>query len=59
MLPIAVPFAAGAGLFVWRRRRSTRDAITVALAVGALSYLEACVEWTARRNAYRRRRDRD
>lgn len=59
MLPIAIPLAAGAGAFAWRRRRSARDAIAVALTVGALSYLEARVEWALRRNAYRRRRDRE
>lgn len=59
LLPIGVPLAVGAGAFVWRRRRSTRDTLAVALAIGALSYLEARVEWTLRRNAYRRRRDAD
>jgi hypothetical protein len=59
ILPMGVPLAVGAGAFVWRRRRSTRDTLAVALAVGALSYLEARVEWTLRRNAYRRRRDAD
>jgi hypothetical protein len=55
MLPIGVPLAVAAGAFVWRRRRSSRDSIAVALAVGALSYLEARVEWTMRRNSHRRR----
>ena len=59
VLSIGIPLAASAGAFVWRRRRSTRDALVIGLAVGALSYLEARVEWTVRRNAYRRRRDRD
>jgi hypothetical protein len=59
VLPMGVPLAAGAGAFVWHRRRSTRDMLAVALAVGALSYLEARVEWTVRRNVYRRRREAD
>ena len=54
VLPIGLPLAVGTGAFVWRRRRSTRDTLAVAIAVGALSYLEARVEWTLRRNAYRR-----
>jgi hypothetical protein len=57
VLPIGVPLAVGASAFVWRRRRSARDTLAVALAVGALSYLEARVEWTVRRNAYRNRRE--
>ena len=59
VLPIGIPLAAGAGVFVWRRRRSGRDVLAVAVAVAALSYLEARVEWTVRRTSYRRRRDRD
>lgn len=59
VVPIGVPLAAGAGALVWRRRRSSRDAIAIAAAVAALSYLEARVEWMVRRNAYRRRRESD
>src|SRR5690242_9169604 len=59
VLPIGIPLAASAGAFVWRRRRSSVDAVTIALAVGALSYLEARVEWSVRRSSYRRRRDRE
>jgi len=58
MLSIGVPLAVGAAAFVWRRRRSSRDSVAVALAMGALSYLEARVEWSMRRNSYRRRRER-
>jgi hypothetical protein len=57
VLPIGIPLAMGAGAYVWRRRRSARDTLAVGFAVGALSYLEARVEWTVRRNVYRRRRD--
>ena len=57
LLPVGLPLAVGAGAFVWRRRRSARDTLAIALAVGALSYLEARVEWSIRRSAYRRRRD--
>lgn len=59
VLPIGIPLAVGAGAFMWRRRRLTRDTFAVALAVGALSYLEARVEWTVRRTAYRKRRGAD
>ena len=59
VLPIGIPLAAGAGTFVWRRRRSARDVLAVAVAVGVLSYLEARVEWTVRRRSYRRHRNRD
>jgi hypothetical protein len=58
-MPIGVPLAAAAGLVAWRRRRSTRDALAVLAGVGIASYLEARVEWSVRRRAYRRRRDED
>jgi hypothetical protein len=57
MIPLGVPLAAGAGLFAWRRRGSSREALGVALAVAALGYLEARAEWSVRRRAYRRRHD--
>lgn len=57
VLPIGVPLAAAAGLFAWQRRRSTRDTLAVLAGVGIASYLEARVEWSLRRRAYRRRRD--
>ena len=59
VLPIGIPLAAGAGSFVWRRRRSAGDALAIAVAIGALTYLEARAEWTVRRRRYRRRRDAD
>lgn len=59
VLPIGVPLAVGAGALVWRRQRSPRDAVAIAIAVGALTYVEARVEWMVRRNAYQRRRQID
>ena len=59
VLPIGIPLAATAGLLTWRERRSTRDTIGAFLGVGVLSYLEARVEWSLRRRAYRRRRDEE
>lgn len=56
VLPIGIPIAAAAGLLTWKRRRSTRDTVAAMLGVGVLSYLEARVEWSARRRAYRKRR---
>jgi hypothetical protein len=57
VLPIGIPLAAAAGFVSWRRSRSTRDALTAIVSIGVASYLEARVEWSLRRNAYRRRRD--
>ena len=59
MLPIGVPLAAAAGLVTWQRRRSPRDTLAVLAGVGIASYLEARVEGSLRRRAYRRRRDED
>lgn len=59
VFPIGVPLAAAAGFFTWQRRRSTRDTLAVLAGVGIASYLEARVEWSLRRRAYRRRRDED
>lgn len=59
VLPIGVPLAAAAGLVTWQRRRSTRDTLAVLAGIGVASYLEARVEWSLRRRAYRRRRDED
>lgn len=57
VLPIGVPLAAAAGLVTWQRRRSTRDTLALVAGIGIASYLEARVEWSLRRRAYRRRRD--
>ena len=57
VLPIGIPLAAAAGLVTWRQRRSTRDTLAAILGLGVASYLEARVEWSMRRRAYRRRRD--
>lgn len=59
VLPIGVPLAAAAGVITWQRRRSTRDTLAVLVGVGIASYLEARVEWSLHRRAYRRRRDED
>ena len=59
VLPIGVPLAAAVGLVTWQRRRSTRDTLTVLAGIGIASYLEARVEWSLRRRAYRRRRDEE
>ena len=59
VLPIGLPLAAAAGLVAWRRSRSARDTLGVLAGVGIASYLEARVEWSLRRRAYRRRRDDD
>jgi hypothetical protein len=52
VLPIGIPIAAAAGILTWRRRASTRDTFATMLGVGVLSYLEARVEWSARRRVY-------
>jgi len=57
VLPVGLPIAAAAGLFTWRQRRSPRDTIGAVIGAGVLSYLEARVEWSVRRRAYRKRRD--
>jgi hypothetical protein len=57
VLPIGVPLAAAAGLVTWQRRRSARETLAVLAGVGIASYIEARVEWSLRRRAYRRRRD--
>ena len=57
VFPIGIPLAAAASLMTWRRRRSARDTLVALAGVGVLSYLEARVEWSVRRRAYRRRRD--
>jgi len=59
MLPIGIPLAAAAGLLAWRGRRSARDTLAVFAGIGAASYLEARVEWSLGRRAYRRRRDEE
>jgi hypothetical protein len=59
VLPIGVPLAAAAGLVTWQRRRSSRDTLAVLAGIGIASYLEARIEWSVRRRAYRRRRDND
>jgi len=59
VFPIGVPLAAAASLVAWRRGRSARDTLAVLAGVGIASYLEARVEWSLRRRAYRRRRDED
>lgn len=56
VLPIGIPIAAAAGVLTWRRRGSARDTLAAVLGVGLMSYLEARVEWGARRRAYSRRR---
>ena len=57
VLPIGIPIAVAASMMTWRRRRSTRDTLVALGGVGVMSYLEARVEWSVRRRAYRRRRD--
>ena len=59
VVPIGIPLAAAAGILVWRRNRSTFDTLAALAGVGVASYLEARVEWSLRRRAYRRRRDRE
>jgi len=59
VLPIGLPLAAAAGLLTWRGRRSGRDTFAVLAGFGVASYLEARVEWSLRRRAYQRRRDRE
>jgi hypothetical protein len=56
VLPIGIPIAAAVGILTWRRRGSTRDTFATMLGVGVLSYLEARVEWSARRRMYWRGR---
>jgi hypothetical protein len=55
VLPIGIPIAAAAGLLTWRRRRSARDTLFALAGAGVMSYLEARVEWSVRRRAYRQR----
>lgn len=55
VLPIGLPLAAAAGVLFWRRNRSTRDVFAAVAGVGLASYMEARVEWSFRRRAYRRR----
>ena len=57
VMPIGLPLAAAAGLITWRRSRSSRDTLAIVAGIGLASYLEARVEWSLRRRAYRRRRD--
>jgi hypothetical protein len=57
VLPFGIPLAAAAGLVSWRQRRSTRGTLAAIFGLGVASYLEARVEWSMRRRAYRRRRD--
>ena len=59
VMPIGLPLAAAAGLVTWRRSRSTRDTVAIVAGLGIASYLEARLEWSLRRRAYRRRRDRE
>ena len=56
VLPIGVPLAVGAGAVVWRRRRSGGEAVAVALAAAAITWIGARVEWGLRRGAHRHRR---
>jgi hypothetical protein len=55
VLPIGMPLAAMTSVLTWRRRRSVLDALAAALGVGVASYIEARVEWSVYRRAYRRR----
>ncbi|MFL5615866.1 MAG: hypothetical protein ACJ796_19540 [Gemmatimonadaceae bacterium] len=57
VMPIGLPLAAAAGLITWRRSRSSRDTLAIVAGIGLASYLEARVEWSLRRRAYRRRKD--
>jgi hypothetical protein len=57
VMPIGLPLAAAAGLVTWRRSRSTRDTLALVAGIGIASYLEARVEWSLRRRAYRRRKE--
>jgi hypothetical protein len=57
VFPVGIPIAAAASLMAWRRRRSARDTLVTLAGIGVLSYLEARVEWSMRRRAYRRRRE--
>ena len=59
VLPIGVPLGAAVGVIIWRLRRSARDSVAAALTTTALCYLEARLEWRARRRAYVRRRNAD
>lgn len=59
VLPLGLPLAAAAGLVTWQRRRSSRDAFAVLAGIGIASYLEARIEWSLRRRAYRRRRNEE
>ena len=55
VLPIGLPIAAATGVLTWRRSRSARDTLFALAGVGVMSYLEARVEWSVRRRAYRQR----
>jgi hypothetical protein len=57
VLPIGAPLAIAAGVLIWRRNRSARDTLALTAGVGLASYLEARLEWSLRRRAYRRRQD--
>jgi hypothetical protein len=59
VVPLGIPLAAAAGVLTWRRGRSTRETLAAIAGVGIASYLEARVEWSVRRRAYVRRRDRN
>ena len=59
VLPVGVPLGAAAGLVVWNRRRSARQAIAVAALTAATTYFAARIEWEMRRAAYARRRASD
>jgi hypothetical protein len=59
VLPIGVPLSAAAGLVVWNRRRSARQAIVVAALTAATTYVAARIEWEMYRSSYARRRAAD
>src|SRR4051812_37863934 len=45
VLPLGVPLGAAAGLVVWKRRRSARDAMLAAALTTTVTYFAARVEW--------------
>src|SRR5689334_25091298 len=55
VLPIGLPLAAAAGVLAWRGKRSARGTLAAMAGIGIASYLEARIEWSLRRRAYRRR----
>ncbi len=57
-LPIGLPLAAIAGIKKWVDNHSKREAVGIAAAVLAIVALEAEVEFSLRRQAYRKRRMR-